>query len=794
VPPTPTPKHSADTNRHTNEDPVDTNGHSNGHPADTNSHANGQPAVSAIKRRRTEASGAYKGTRLEREESKFNDGYSELMEGEFRALELHGGKVEDDIVCELHTWELGEANGQAYEAVSYLRSFKEKRPITILTAGGKRLRKEVMPNLHSALKYLRYPDRSRFLWINALCIDHSKTLERNVQVPLVQKIFSQASKVCLWLGEEDGSTESDTRKAFDFVRKLVDPKVFDESAQDVDTVPQWKALLDLMSHPLFERRWVVQEVSVAGQATMHYGSAVMRWSDFADVVTLFEHAETQNHAISRLFKKAPGLNHHPDVIGDVQALGATRFINLTCNIFKMSKASAGGVPESLLSLEDLVFQLASFQGWDPHDVIYACVSLSQESHGIGFAVEEPSAGVRKAADIFLSTFRRRVHCDTTPAVLRSKQPEQRLSILDTITNAIKSLSRSETADLDSKRTIDTFIRQSARGLASYNVNYDLPVLTTYKEFIAHVLRSSKSLGILCRPWAPAKNILADYMDGAVPSWIATLDRAAFGRSPAFTRSYVRINANPLIGSPGREPYRASLDLPASWCFPKMREGHNRILCVDGFVLTKITETSTEALGGNIPLKWLRSFGWETQNTNNTNAKMVRPEEAASAPTPPRHPTDAIPSGSTQADDNNDDKELPPEALWRTLVADRGPNNTNAPPFYRRACAHAFRRDGLASAISTNALLSSTTLPPITEFLQRVQEVVWNRQLIRTGRGYWGLAPDGAEKGDLVCVLYGCSVPVVIRELGVDVGREEMEAVGRDKGKEKEGEVGGEKKK
>jgi hypothetical protein len=707
---------------------------------------NGQSSESVSKRQKVASSGAYRETSLHMETPQRDYGYTSLNSGKFRLLELNRGAVDDEIVCELHQWD----GRTQYEAVSYLRSFDDGVSITMLTSRKKRLPKIVMPNLYAALKHLRLPHRSRFLWINALCIDHSNTHERNVQVHVVHKIFNQASKVCLWLGETNGSTDGDTSMAFEFAVQLLAPKFFDEAAKDVGAVRKWKALLNLISHPLFERRWVVQEVAVAGQATIHYGRYVMNWSDFADVVTMFEHAENQNHAISRLFKRSPDFNHHLDVIGDVQALGASRFINLTSNIFKKSKteSNTGDATESLLSLEDLVFQLASFKGWDPHDVIYACVSLSQESHGTGFAVSEPSHYVRKAADKFLGLLPRKVHWNEKPAALSSRQPHS-------VQEAAACLLRSESSDLDSKREIESFVSQGQRDRTPYNVNYDLPVLSTYKEFIAHVLRESKSLGILCRPWAPSKQVLADYLDGGVPSWIATLDGAAFGKSPTFG-SYVRINANPLIGPPGKEPYKASLGLPASWTFPDARSGRNSLL-VEGFVLTTISETRTEALGGNIPLKWLQFVGWDRRDQKQ-EMEMVPGKHAGGLV---RQMTEE----NLPAKDSGE--ELPPESLWRTLVADRGLNGSYAPVFYRRACQYAFKQSGVASVINTEQLLDSISLSMVKEFLQRVQEVVWNRQLIKTKRGYLGLAPEAAEKGDLVCILYGCSVPVVIREVEGD---------------------------
>lgn len=40
-----------------------------------------------------------------------------------------------------------------------------------------------------------------------------------------------------------------------------------------------------------------------------------------------------------------------------------------------------------------------------------------------------------------------------------------------------------------------------------------------------------------------------------------------------------------------------------------------------------------------------------------------------------------------------------------------------------------------------------------------------RTLVLTKKGYLGLGPTNARKGDLVCILYGCSVPVIIRKYG-----------------------------
>lgn len=107
----------------------------------------------------------------------------------------------------------------------------------------------------------------------------------------------------------------------------------------------------------------------------------------------------------------------------------------------------------------------------------------------------------------------------------------------------------------------------------------------------------------------------------------------------------------------------------------------------------------------------------------------------------------------------------PEALWRTLVADRSPEGDNPPNWYHRACLNCFAHSTSTGDIDSGALianpLSSSTM---TKFLRRVQSVVWNRKFLKSAeQDLFGLAPMGTQVGDIICILFGCSVPVILRE-------------------------------
>ena len=51
---------------------------------------------------------------------------------------------------------------------------------------------------------------------------------------------------------------------------------------------------------------------------------------------------------------------------------------------------------------------------------------------------------------------------------------------------------------------------------------------------------------------------------------------------------------------------------------------------------------------------------------------------------------------------------------------------------------------------------------VFDFLRRVHSVIWGRRHANLDTGYRVLGPRSCEAGDLVCILHGCSVPVVLR--------------------------------
>ncbi|CAI9637772.1 unnamed protein product [Alternaria burnsii] len=123
----------------------------------------------------------------------------------------------------------------------------------------------------------------------------------------------------------------------------------------------------------------------------------------------------------------------------------------------------------------------------------------------------------------------------------------------------------------------------------------------------------------------------------------------------------------------------------------------------------------------------------------------------------------------------DKKNVVPDSLWRTLVADRTENGNNLPEWYKRACLHCLEDSRFVNSqgdLNTNRSLSDTPLDTMTsKYLERAKSVIWRRRFIQLKLGadfgddlVYGLAPEKCKKGDIVCIIGGCSVPVVLRKV------------------------------
>ncbi len=130
-----------------------------------------------------------------------------------------------------------------------------------------------------ALLHLRLADRTRVLWVDAICINQQDLVERSHQVTLLRNTFEIAKNVIVWLGEDTG----DANEAFEILRAI---NLSPSSGADIVNLiysQSGKAMKKLLERSWFRRIWVVQELVCARKATMKCGNHSMEWEIFLDV-------------------------------------------------------------------------------------------------------------------------------------------------------------------------------------------------------------------------------------------------------------------------------------------------------------------------------------------------------------------------------------------------------------------------------------------------------------------------------------------------------------------------------
>lgn len=113
---------------------------------------------------------------------------------------------------EIELFEVSFQDAPAFEAVSY--AWGHADTYVSLVCNGQQL--SVSSVVLEMIKTLNHISSIGTFWIDALCIDQSSTSDKNIQVPRMRIIYSEALRVWIWLGK--GSYE--TRFALKFLVEL----------------------------------------------------------------------------------------------------------------------------------------------------------------------------------------------------------------------------------------------------------------------------------------------------------------------------------------------------------------------------------------------------------------------------------------------------------------------------------------------------------------------------------------------------------------------------------------------
>jgi hypothetical protein len=150
------------------------------------------------------------------------------------------------IQCRLHNYPLEKLDKgtHLYEALSYV--WGDSHTPESVSIDNYDL--PVTVNLYKALLRLRDRTFERILWVDSICINQADEKEKEYQIQLMAKIYGQANRVIVYLGEVKDNSD----QALKDIRVAAQ----DESMSSLQSEEGQKAILKLLERPWFRRIWV----------------------------------------------------------------------------------------------------------------------------------------------------------------------------------------------------------------------------------------------------------------------------------------------------------------------------------------------------------------------------------------------------------------------------------------------------------------------------------------------------------------------------------------------------------
>lgn len=263
-------------------------------------------------------------------------------------------------------------------------------------------------NLEEALRHLRDETNERTIWVDAICINQYDTEERNHQVTLMKKIYTQCTTDLAWLGPDPGSEaheqaraspagDSNSPKTSSLIQGMELMKKMGEKDEDTleDLNRDWEewqeevygsrsrvkkdgrlvllhksqSVLDAVFRhpPLWSRIWVMQELSCAPRVVLVAGRSTLDWdivanflgdTPYSDAFHLVWSHGSLMRATSHTFERTQLIHHQRRISKDV---------------------AEGNFKSTLM---DVLARFKFGEATDPRDKIYGLLGLVSEEHNI----------------------------------------------------------------------------------------------------------------------------------------------------------------------------------------------------------------------------------------------------------------------------------------------------------------------------------------------------------------------------------------------------------------------------
>ena len=214
------------------------------------------------------------------------------------------------------------------------------------------------------------PQRPALFWADAICINQEDTLEKSHQIGLMDGIYGQAEEVLLYVNE-----------SYECLGAMLNMKVIAQAAEEYDPwtiVPHdvirkklsrtaWDSVRDFISEQVFRRSWIIQEIVLATNITICYGTARMKLDQILNCIN----AIRMNH-----------IRHVDSILGfpmwnreqSQQFRDGTKQL---LNLASVKSRRRAGIAVNFL---EILQSFRQSKATDPRDKVYSLLSLGSDAY------------------------------------------------------------------------------------------------------------------------------------------------------------------------------------------------------------------------------------------------------------------------------------------------------------------------------------------------------------------------------------------------------------------------------
>lgn len=648
---------------------------------------------------------------------------------------------------------------------------------------------EITINLEMALRHLRQNTTSIRLWVDAICINQDDVVDRNNQVPGMRNMYRNANLVEIWLGYAVDITSKDTsRGVTTSFRDRFAPTISSDPRQGTSLRKHWKSgnflTWNYLGEDTFESKTKTPTNIKKKDEYQLLKATKKQWRDYHNLpisrrafmkIQPTEQCLVMIHQLAyHAFKKCNGGPNHKSLADRIVFLLKDSARSAVFKVFEEIVDASWWtriwvVQETVIAEKVYVkYGLYRIQ-WDLLVRAAKNIEKHRQQRCCASCFERlPPEHIEKFAQFAEQV----LSLETWRHVWQKKDPAQRkkirlLTLLWRFRHRKTSNARDKVYALYSLVNNFGAVLDEQQGMGLLELRYDSTVSAVYRHTFNSILEMEDNLNILIGN-ARKSSELADELPTWIPDW-------SMQPSPG---EYERLQRAELYSAYGQ--------LAMSYKF--LDVAHiTTILRVRGIVLDRI-----KSVGKTMPEEKEKDEAsvadaqkvykhWATLAGLDENAN----EKAKNAPY-------GHPSFCLHQQPGKENLTLR-EAYGRLLCMDTKKANSRwdddsndyVNPYsrvdskYDRAmglhCGYTRSKDvpemrsigtfnARVQALADIGIEKKDTMQQ--DFALQVNETeksaISERAFFLTNNGYMGLGPDGIKQGDIVAIVFGCSMPIIIR--------------------------------